>query len=275
MGALRSSLKAMTAAVSRHPATARAFERLSTSLFYNHVAFVKGRHVAAIYEAAGGVVQDGPFGGLRLGRTIHWGHDMIAMLLGQYEQEVAAALFARDLETYSVFVDIGAANGYFAVGMALKAGLPVVAFEIDPASRSVIRANAALNGIDLDLREEATPAALEAVLGRVEGRAKGRALILVDIEGAELAVLDPAAAPNLAAADLVVENHVVEGRASVAILAERLAATHDAVPLPREGRNPFRSAHLRAIPDNEAWACLTEQRGAESGWVLFTARATR
>jgi hypothetical protein len=88
-------------------------------------------------------------------------------------------------------------------------------------------------------------------------------------------VLDPAAAPNLAAADLVVENHVVEGRASVAILAERLAATHDAVPLPREGRNPFRSAHLRAIPDNEAWACLTEQRGAESGWVLFTARATR
>ena len=275
MGALRSSLRVVTALASRHPATARAFEILSTSLFYNHVAFVKGRHVAAIYDDAGGTVQDGPFRGLRLGRTVHWGHDMIAMLLGQYEQEVAAALFARDLRAYSVFVDIGAANGYFAVGMALKAGLPVVAFEIDPASRAVIRANAALNRVDLDLREEATPTALEAVLGGAEGRAEGRALILVDIEGAELAVLDPVAAPGLAMADLVVENHVVEGRSSVAILAERLAATHDAVPLPREGRNPFRSRHLGAIPDNEAWACLTEQRGPESGWVLFSAKSSR
>lgn len=275
MGALRSSLRVVTALATRHSLTARAFEKLSTSLFYNHVAFVKGLHVAAIYDDAGGVVQDGPFRGLRLGRTIHWGHDMIAMLLGQYEAEVAAALFARDLRAYSVFVDIGAANGYFAVGMALKAGLPVVAFEIDPASRAVIRANAALNGIDLDLREEATPAALDAVLGGAERKAKGRALILVDIEGAELAVLDPAAAPGLATADLVVENHVVEGRSSVDILAERLAATHDAAPLLREGRNPFRSRRLGAIPDNEAWACLTEQRGPESGWVLFSAKSGR
>ena len=271
MGALRSSLKAMTAVATRHPAAARLFEKLSTSLFYNHVAFVKGRHVEAIHETAGGMVQDGPFRGLKLGRTAHWGDDMIAMLLGLYEQEVVAALFARDLGTYSVFVDVGAANGYFAVGMALKASLPVAAFEIDSASRAVIRANAALNGVAVDLREEATAAALQAVLGGTEGRA----LVLVDIEGAELAVLDPAAAPDLARADLVVESHRVEGRASVDVLAERLAATHDAVPLPREGRNPFRSAHLNAIPDNEAWACLSEQRGAGSGWVLFTAKATR
>lgn len=274
MGALRSSLKAMTAVASRHPATARAFEKLSTSLFYNHVAFVKARHVEAIHGAAGGMVQDGPFRGLKLGRAAHWGDDMIAMLLGLYEQEVVAALFARDLDAYAMFVDVGAANGYFAVGMALTTSLPVTAFEIDPASRAVIRANAALNGVALDLKEEATTAALQAVLGGVgaKGRRTGRALVLVDIEGAEIGLLDPAAVPGLASADLVVESHSVAGRASVDILAERLGATHDAIPLPREGRNPFLSRHLSAIPDNEAWACLSEQREAGSGWVLFAVK---
>lgn len=269
MGVLRSSLKAVTAVVSRNRLTARLFEAVSTSLFYNHVALVKGRHLAAIHAATGGVVEDGPFRGLRLGRAAHWGHDGIAMLLGDYEREVAAALFARDLSAYGVFVDVGAANGYFAVGMALASPLPVVAFERDPASRAVIRANAALNHVSLDLREEATAAALQAVIANKPGRA----LVLVDIEGAELAVLDPAETPALARADIVVENHVVGGTRSLDVLAGRLAATHAAVPIPREGRNPFRSAHLRALPDNEAWACLTEQRAADSGWVLFRALA--
>ncbi|MBX9934900.1 MAG: hypothetical protein K2Y56_25905 [Methylobacterium sp.] len=270
MGLLRTSLRAVTTRALRYRLVAPAFEKLSTSLFYNHVALVKSRQAEAIYRDAGGRVQDGPFRGLHLSPTANWGHDMVAMLLGQYEREVVEALFARDLSSYGMFVDIGAANGFFAVGMARAAKLPVIAYERDAASQGVIKANADLNGVSLDIRGEATASVLDATLAGA-----GRALVLVDIEGAEIAVLDPVAVPHLANADLVVESHDVEGRRSVDVLTERLAGTHEAKPIAREGRNPFAFPRLSAIPDNEAWICLSEERGAESGWVLFEAKAGR
>ena len=70
-----------------------------------------------VFEIFGGVVAYGLFGGLRLQQaSIWWGaHDVGAQVLGIYEKEVADLI--SDLGPRTSFISIGAADGYYAIGM--------------------------------------------------------------------------------------------------------------------------------------------------------------
>lgn len=66
-----------------------------------------------------------------------------------------AKLVAQLLKPGMVFVDVGAHVGLFSI-IAAKAVGPsgrVVSFEPDPVNRAVLTRNAALNGVDLDIRD--------------------------------------------------------------------------------------------------------------------------
>lgn len=71
-----------------------------------------------IYDLLGGVVKYGPFKGLSLAKNNWWGGgDFGSMLLGLYEKEVLDFLFSERLDAVESFVDVGAADGYYAIGM--------------------------------------------------------------------------------------------------------------------------------------------------------------
>jgi hypothetical protein len=77
-------------------------------------------------------VAHGIFKGLRLNKNIYWSrNDLITHILGVYEKHILDQLIKFSKLDNSVFIDIGAADGYFAVGSAYS-GLfkKVYAFEI-------------------------------------------------------------------------------------------------------------------------------------------------
>ena len=69
-------------------------------------------------------------------------------LLGTYERELHAFI-AEAIETgYSHLIDIGAAEGYYAVGLALRmADCVVHAFDTDPEARANLATLSAINGV--------------------------------------------------------------------------------------------------------------------------------
>lgn len=76
-------------------------------------------------------VRGGPFAGMHYPEEVAWETDaLIPKLLGSYEREL------HDLEFRGpTFVDVGCAEGYYAVGVALTTGATVNAHDLDPVAR--------------------------------------------------------------------------------------------------------------------------------------------
>ena len=108
-------------------------------------------------------------------------------------------------QPYDLFVDLGAAEGYYAVGMALaKPEMKVIAFEASDEARALLAEMVRLNSVGdrVEIRGAATADDVQQSLAMGQ-----RTLVLCDVEGAEVELLDPAKAPALQAADILVELH--------------------------------------------------------------------
>lgn len=155
----------------------------------------------------GDIVVAGPCAGLRYPEELVLRADAPARkLLGIYEQEIQAPVaeaFARVVEgPRSTFVDIGVADGYYAVGAARAGhGVRVVGYDLAASARTATQELAHANGVCIELRAAASAEELTE-LGAHTGA------VLCDIEGAEADVVTPEVGRALAHALLIVEVHV-------------------------------------------------------------------
>ena len=138
------------------------------------------------------VVQSGPFAGMSyISEAIC--SSLVPKLLGSYESELHQVL-NQILETdYQNVIDIGCAEGYYAVGLALR--LPnarVYAMDVDSRARDLCITLAKANNV-------AERVVIEGACthDRLNTLIKGRTLIICDCEGCELQLLDPRLAPGL------------------------------------------------------------------------------
>lgn len=160
-----------------------------------------------IFTKMQGRVAHGPFKGLELDSVPGWGKsDLSSMLLGCYEVEVLEALHAHEWAARSHFVDIGAADGYYAVG-CLRNGRFRTAdcFELTEVGRETIARNAERNGVADRLR--IFGAADATFLAQLEGTDWSDSVVLCDIEGAELTLLDEACLNAMQGAMIIIEIH--------------------------------------------------------------------
>src|SRR5688572_24337566 len=146
----------------------------------------------------------GPFHGLEFP---DWGITHVNLfapkLLGSYELELREALEAAIAATPARVVNLGAGEGYFAVGLARR--LPeahVVAFEAQAEKHDLLAQIAERNGVRdrIDIQGACDAAALRS-------RLEPGTLVVCDVDGAERELLDPAAIPALAACTMIVETH--------------------------------------------------------------------
>jgi hypothetical protein len=145
--------------------------------------------------------QTGPFKGLKYTRAAVLSRHATPNLIGQYERQIYPILMEAASRVESV-IDIGHAEGYYAVGMALL-GKRVVAFDADPHERRICRAMAKLNGVAerYQIQSWCSGETLR-MLTRTE-----RALIISDIDGGELDLFAPEVIADLRHCDLIVEMH--------------------------------------------------------------------
>ena len=149
-------------------------------------------------------VQTGPFEGMTYPRSaISRSEQLVPKLLGSYEQELHGALEQMLAHDWRQVIDVGAADGYYAVGLARRCPKASIhAYEMNSLPAHYSRQLARANGVDdrVSMHGECRIEDL-AALPQVPS------LFVADCEGAEAILLDPAAVPLLAESALVVELH--------------------------------------------------------------------
>lgn len=91
-------------------------------------------------------VRSGPFKGMRYPEGRSTGSALIPKILGCYERELHEVFEEVCQQRYSAIVDIGCAEGYYAVGLAMRLQhANVYAFDTDRAARDLCREMARTN----------------------------------------------------------------------------------------------------------------------------------
>lgn len=175
-----------------------------------------------LLQQQGTIVMQGPLQGLDfLAQSAEGCH--IAKLLGCYEQPLQPFIEAAIGAGYPTILNIGCAEGYYAVGMALRMpNTRVLAHDLNPKAQEVCAELAHKNKVSdrVAVGGLFTPADFAAYAGQ-------KVLLMCDIEGAERELLDPALAPALKGMDIIVESHECLIPGITQLLIERFKATHD------------------------------------------------
>ncbi len=160
-----------------------------------------------LFDILNGVVKYGPFTGLHLDRETWWGKlDLGSQCLGLYEKEILNLIDATEAGRFSTFIDIGAADGYYAIGMLVSGKVGrTICFEQTEKGRSVIAENWKKNHSvgELTILGEANAASF-AALNRAD---LNNALVLVDVEGFEFDLLTDEVLSLLKSSTVVIEIH--------------------------------------------------------------------
>jgi len=160
-----------------------------------------------LFDILNGVVKYGPFTGLHLDRETWWGKlDLGSQCLGLYEKEILNLIDATEAGRFSTFIDIGAADGYYAIGMLVSGKVGrTICFEQTEKGRSVIAENWKKNHSvgELTILGEANAASF-AALNRAD---LNNALVLVDVEGFEFDLLTDEVLRLLKSSTVVIEIH--------------------------------------------------------------------
>lgn len=214
------------------------------------------------------VVQQGPFAGMRyIPGAISSVY--LPKLLGIYERELYPVIDYVIGRKFGTIIDIGAAEGYYAVGLARRLpGARIIAYEMDAEGQRMLSSMVALNNVQrqIEIRGMCEPDDLQADLHRTD-----EALVICDTEGYETRLMDPEAVPALEAAHILVESHDFIRRGITETLKERFAPTHSVQQIWQEGRGlmdmPFRTMYTRILPNRYIHWAVKEHRPERMCWL--------
>lgn len=229
----------------------------------------RSQMLANAYVARHGVtVFQGPFAGMTYLDQSTEGA-LVARLLGCYEAELHPHLAAIAGEGLDCVIDVGCAEGYYAVGLArLLPAITVHAHDISDVAREACADLAARNGVTdrVIIGGEFKPQDFEAFAGQ-------RVLVLVDAEGAELDVLRPDLSPALANMKLVVETHDVFRPGALQTLIERFSPTHDIIRVDSRGKTLEFPGWLAGLSDLDRLLATWEWREQPTPWLVMRPKA--
>lgn len=217
------------------------------------------------------VVAYGPFRGLKLDPDVWWGrYDLTTKLLGVYEEHVTAKLCELLRETHGPFVDIGAADGYFAAGVAVgRLADEVYAYEINEEGRRKLKKSVRLNGCEdrVSVEQEANYESMRCLID-----ARRTVVGLIDIEGAEYDFLDYRMLDLMRNCYLVVELHpwlVESGSEKEGQLINLANDVFQVSFIERDSYRPNRFTELQEFSDHERLLAFSEGRKRNMKWLVL------
>ncbi len=147
------------------------------------------------------VVRNGPFKGMLYIKD-STGGQLLPKILGSYEEPIQHWIEKIINKKYDKILDIGCAEGYYAVGLARTClETEILGYDINPDAILLAQKLAKINNIsNIHFKNECD----HEELGKQCGE---NVLVFCDIEGAEKELLDLNKVPNLKQVDLLVEGH--------------------------------------------------------------------
>lgn len=220
-----------------------------------------------ITQRSGDIVMGGPFAGMVYGGAASEGA-RVARLLGVYEASLVPVIESIVARKVPVILDVGCAEGYYAVGLARRMPDTVVhAHDINPKARALASELAKANGVSD-----------RVLIGGEVGHAdfdlclRQETVVICDIEGAEETLLDPVAAPGLVQADILVEVHDAFTPGLTDRLAERFAATHKVTRIGRKLDASTLPDWAEELGDLDRLLLLWEWRGGPTPWLWLESK---
>lgn len=223
-------------------------------------------------KRSNGRVMSGPFAGMQYLNT-SVGSQYEPKLLGTYELELSSIISDLAKIPFQFVIDAGAAEGYYAVGMAtILPSCQIISFESSPKGQALQAQMAALNGVQerLTIKGLCTPESLNEVLPPT-----GKTLLIMDVEGAEKELLDITATPALRQTYILVEMHDFLDPDLRNVISKRFENTHQIQFIPIQPRKledfPFplpKWVHYGL--KNVLLDTISEKRHPDSSWLFMT-----
>lgn len=251
--------------------------------FYTKIASIRSRNyqrkflekrglldiTEQMIERYGTSVLHGPFQGMVYPRGALVSRHGTPKLLGSYEKELHGALaeVIANADQYDHFVDIGCAEGYYAVGLAKKTGKQVYAFDTEPRELAFCREMATLNQVTekIIFRHWCDASYLGALKGN-------RCFIISDCEGYEAQLFNSEAVRGVAESDLLIELHNIDGINMSQLISERFKDTHHITMIASEARQPEQYQELDFLGD-KAQQSISEYRGHNQLWASLKSKS--
>lgn len=235
----------------------RLFKNPRTTIIHSIVRFCTGNQVS-----------QGPFKELSLNTSDCYP----PMLLGTYEQELHDVFHNWFEQKPKNLVCVGAAEGYYAVGMARSdPTLNVIAYELDSYQRSqlglVIHQNKVSN---VTVLKHCTQQSLTNTLQSISSTP----YLICDIEGGEVELLDPIQITALKQAVILVEIHEELVNGCEQVIRNRFNNSHNILEINSLERKmedlPAHSLVFRAIFSTRTnLGLMNEGRASKMKWLVL------
>jgi hypothetical protein len=238
----------------------------------NRLRFFKNPRTGIIHSllrfCTGNQVAQGPFKELSLNTSDCYP----PMLVGTYEQELHDVFHNWFDQKPKSLVCVGAAEGYYAVGMARSdPTLKVIAYELDSYQRSqlgeVIRQNKVSN---VTVLKRCTQESLTNTLQSISSTP----YLICDIEGGEVELLDPIQITALKQAVILVEIHEELVNGCEQVIRSRFKDSHnilEIISLKRKPEDlPTHSRVFRTIfSEKTGLGLMNEGRASTMKWLVL------
>ena len=185
------------------PLLALGFVRTLAAKFYTASKYFEESNICKNISPKKTVLS-GAFEGMRYHSFQSYGSVIIPKIVGSYEDELLPIFKKLFTKNYSEIIDIGTAEGYYAIGLSLKfPTAKVFGYEVNEQAKILCHNNAEENNMASRLQ---LCSFLDAEqLSRFVFTQKG--LIICDCEGYEKQLFTSASAKNLHQCDLIIELH--------------------------------------------------------------------
>jgi predicted O-methyltransferase YrrM len=217
-------------------------------------------------------VYAGPFAGMRyVGESV--GSVYLPKLMGIYEKEIHGVIeeLVRCANSTRVIINIGAAEGYYAVGLALRMpNTRVIAYEASEKGRALLAEMAALNDVDkrISIRGFCAPRDL--------GSCEAGTVVVCDCEGGEETLFSEETVKCLAQSAVLIESHDGAQPGVTDRLQARFSRTHACQQIEATTRTaaeiPLHDLRIRCLPRRYIESTMDESRRDGRTWLWFTPR---
>lgn len=217
-----------------------------------------------IHERTQGVVQRGPFTGLKL-----CNYDSGCLgnkLLGSYESQLYPAIEQTINYKPDLIINLGCGEGYYGLGLAKR--LPNVRnIIVDNAEHELINAlyNLQANNLDnVELWNSADLEVTEFIMSKYN-----KPFLFVDVEGYEITFLDKKTNKELEKSYIIVECHDFQGTPITQILQERFINSHHIFNIYDELNKTSDHQSIQSLTKEEKDLLLSEGRPGVMNWLYM------
>jgi hypothetical protein len=221
-------------------------------------------------------VLHGPFAGLKYPELRSAGSALYPKLLGSYESEIQPWIREICNSDYSEIVDVGCAEGYYAVGLARAIpGAKVYAYDVSPKAQQLCAACASANHVS----DRVTVRGRFEVNDLLDIHIRQRGLLICDCEGEEIRIFSNDLSHAFSQWDIILETHDFIDINISTTLTALFRDTHEMRTLSSiddiQKAKTYTHLEIASFDLNTRRMLLAECRPSIMEWMFLTSRGTR